>query len=207
MPPKNALSARDVEVLAAAFQCLKTPPEIDFDKLAERAGYKNGQSARACFQDIKKKLRASGNDVDVENANKKPTIAISRKRKQLSSPSDSSSMTLASSSPPINSDDETNAPSKKMIKARGTKAKKAVIGTPETEEDIHNAKAIAAGRARYTADKLAAEIKKEEVDRHWVDEEVCDGEPLGMNIDEGEDEGLTAYQLVKNEVFGEGVEV
>ncbi|KAG9664159.1 hypothetical protein KCU64_g856, partial [Aureobasidium melanogenum] len=207
MPPKNALSARDVEVLAAAFQCLKTPPEIDFDKLAERAGYKNGQSARACFQDIKKKLRAAGNDVDGDNANKNPTIAKSRKRKQLSSPSDSSSMTLASSSPPVNSDDETNAPAKKKSKARGTKAKKAAISTPETEQDIHNAKAIAAGRARYTAGKLAAEIKKEEEDEHWVDEEVCDGEPLGMNIDDGEDEGLTAYQLVKNEVFGEGVEV
>jgi hypothetical protein len=30
MPPKNALSARDVEVVAAAFQCLKTPPEVSF---------------------------------------------------------------------------------------------------------------------------------------------------------------------------------
>jgi hypothetical protein len=74
MPPKDTLSARDVEVVAAAFQCLKIPPDvrhirypsitiltskkqIDWDKLAGKAGYKNGQSARACFQDIKKKLR------------------------------------------------------------------------------------------------------------------------------------------------------
>ncbi|KAG9563331.1 hypothetical protein KCU71_g1751, partial [Aureobasidium melanogenum] len=206
MPPKNALSSRDVEVLAAAFQCLKTPPEIDFDKLAERAGYKNGQSARACFQDIKKKLRAAGNDLDGDNADKKPTINKSGKRKQVSSPSDSSSMTLASSSPPVNSDDETNAPPKRKSRARSSKSKNTIISTPETEDDIHNAKAIAAGRARYTADKLAAEIKKEE-DEHWIDEEVCDREPIGMNIDDGEDEGLTAYQLVKNEVFGEGVEV
>jgi hypothetical protein len=28
MAPNSALSARDVEVLAAAFQCLKTPPEV-----------------------------------------------------------------------------------------------------------------------------------------------------------------------------------
>ncbi|KAH0276659.1 hypothetical protein KCU91_g3709, partial [Aureobasidium melanogenum] len=206
MPPKNALSSRDVEVLAAAFQCLKTPPEIDFDKLAERAGYKNGQSARACFQDIKKKLRAAGNDLDGDYADKKPTINKSRKRKQVSSPSDSSSMTLASSSPPVNSDDETNAPPKRKSRARSSKSKNTIISTPETEDDIHNAKAIAAGRARYTADKLAAEIKKEK-DEHWINEEVCDGEPIGMNIDDGEDEGLTAYQLVKNEVFGEGVEV
>lgn len=139
-------------------------------------------------------------------ANKKPTAAKSRKRKQLASPADSSPMSLAGSSPPINSDDETNAPAKKKSKARGTKSKKAIATTPETEEDICNAKAIAAGRARYTADKLAAEIKKEandDDDGAWVDE----AEPLGMNIDEGEDEGLTAYQLVKNEVLGEGVEV
>jgi len=30
---------------------------------------------------------------------------------------------------------------------------------------------------------------------------------VGMNVDSGEDEGLTAYELVKNEVFGEGVEI
>ncbi|KAH0363561.1 hypothetical protein KCU65_g7303, partial [Aureobasidium melanogenum] len=201
MAPKPALSARDVEVLATAFQCLKTPAEIDFDKLAERAGYKNASSARACFQDIKKKLRAVGDD----DANKKSAPAKSRKRKQLASPSDSSPMTLAGSSPPINSDDdELKAPAKKMTKARGKKSKKTIATTPETEEDIHNAKAIAAGRARYTADKLAAEIKEEEVDDGaWVDE----AEPLGMNVDDGEDEGLTAYQLVENEVFGEGIEV
>lgn len=34
-----------------------------------------------------------------------------------------------------------------------------------------------------------------------------DAEPIGMNIDEGEDEGPTAYNLVKNEVFGEEVEI
>ncbi|KAK6000246.1 hypothetical protein QM012_003878 [Aureobasidium pullulans] len=198
-----ALSSRDVEVLAAAFQCLKTPAEIDFDKLAGKAGYKNGSSARACFQDIKKKLRATGNDIDGDNANKKPTVAKSRKRKQLSSPSDSSSVTLANSSPPLNSDDEEAKAPPKKSKTRATKAKKRVLSTPETEEEekIHNVKAIAAGRARYAADKLVAQIKKEGVG------EICDAEPVGMNIDAGEDERMTAYELVKNEVFGEGVEV
>jgi hypothetical protein len=120
MAPSSALSARDVEVLAAAFQSLKTPPEvrqstfvpdsilgslfpdqfrcstrsplfhcptytssllfsktvskqtsnhshfekqIDYEKLAEKANYKNASSARACFQEVKKKLRiAAGND-------------------------------------------------------------------------------------------------------------------------------------------------
>lgn len=116
-------------------------------------------------------------------------------------------MTLASSSPPIDSDDEVLAPPRKRSKARATKSKTSVISPPETEEEIHNAKAIAAGRARYAADKLAAEIKKGEVEDAADEEGVCDGEPLGMNIDSGEDEGLTAYELVKNEAFVDGVEV
>lgn len=51
-------------------------------------------------------------------------------------------------------------------------------------------------------------MKKEDGEEHPVDDaaEGEDEEPLGMNIDSGEDEGLTAYELVKQEVFGEGVE-
>jgi len=140
-----------------------------------------------------------------------------RKRKPLSSPPDSYSATLASSSPTGDSNNETNTrPTKKLkvIKAKPTasRAKKPKISTPETEEDIINAKAIAAGRARYAADKLAAKIKKEdgeEEEEHPVadDAEGEDEWPVGMNVDSGEDEGLTAFELVKNEVFGEGVEI
>lgn len=143
--------------------------------------------------------------------NKKTTNP--KKRKHLSSPPGSSSATLGSSSPPPNSDDETSTrPLKKpKTKAKSTtasRAKKPIISTPETEEDINNAKAIAAGRARYAADKLAAEMKKEDGE-HPIDDAAAEGENeelMGMNIDSGEDEGLTAYELVKQEVFGEGVE-
>ncbi|KAI4843083.1 hypothetical protein E4T44_06940 [Aureobasidium sp. EXF-8845] len=242
MPPKNTLSARDIEVVAAAFQCLKTPPDIDWDKLAEKAGYKNGQSARACFQDIKKRLRSTaGDETDTttfippisnisqatlaSNTNKKPTV--SRKRKQPHSPT-SSSATPSSSSPTADSDNETTAPPTKKPKitkatktktktttaSKATRVKEPVISTLETEEDINNAKAIAAGRARYTADKLAAEVKMEEQDERDYPvvgaeerDDAEDAEPMGMNIDEGEDEGPTAYDLVKNEVIGEGVEI
>lgn len=38
-------------------------------------------------------------------------------------------------------------------------------------------------------------------------EDAEDAESMGMNMDEGEDKGPTAYDLVKNEVFGEGVEI
>jgi hypothetical protein len=147
----------------------------------------------------------------IPTTNKKLSTAATKRRKQLHSPS-SSSATLTSSSPTINSDnDEPTTKKPKTTKAKTTRAKRPVISTPETEEDINNAKAIAAGRARYAADKLAAQIKEED------DEEtpIVDGgaeadaeqEPMGMNLDSGEDEGLTAYELVKNEAFGEGVEI
>jgi hypothetical protein len=58
---------------------------------------------------------------------------------------------------------------------------------------------------------LAAQIKEEDDESPVVDRDAeaedADQEPMGMNIDSGEDEGLTAYELVKNEVFGEGVEI
>jgi hypothetical protein len=124
---------------------------------------------------------------------------------------------LTSSSPTINSDNDeptTKRPKTIKAKAKTTRAKRPVISTPETEEDINNAKAIAAGRARYAADKLAAQIKKEDdeespavVDGDAEADADAEQEPMGMNIDSGEDEGLTAYELVKNEVFGEGVEI
>ncbi|KAH0282751.1 hypothetical protein M436DRAFT_52788 [Aureobasidium namibiae CBS 147.97] len=219
MAPNTTLSARDAEIVAAVLQCLKTPPKIDYERLAEKAGYKNASSARACFQDIKKKLRISAGGDTGKFATPAATKKVPnpRKRKQLSSPPDSSSATLASSSPTGNSNDETTTrqtKKPKVTKARSitaSRAKKPKISTPETEEDINNAKAIAAGRARYAADKLAAEIGKEdgEEEEHPVadDAEGEDEWPVGMNVDSGEDEGLTAYELVKNEVFGEGVEV
>ncbi|KAI5237153.1 hypothetical protein E4T43_08143 [Aureobasidium subglaciale] len=217
------LSQRDTEVVAAAFQCLKTAPEIDYDKLAVMAGYKNGPSARACFQEVKKKLLAHGSNVPSSTTASAPTTtkkrAPAKKRKQ-SSPEDSS---------PPESNDEAPVKKRRISKAKSDedeedeaaplknkyknkykakpKGKKPRISSPETEEDKHNANAIAAGRARYAADKLAAETKKEVVTDD--EEEAVDGEeePMGMNIDSEEDEGMTAHDLINNEIEGEGIEI
>ncbi|KAI5196005.1 hypothetical protein AUEXF2481DRAFT_541025 [Aureobasidium subglaciale EXF-2481] len=209
------LSQRDTEVVAAAFQCLKTASEIDYDKLATMAGYKNGPSARACFREVKKKLLAQGSNTP--SSTTAPTAtkkrASAKKRKQ-SSPEDSS---------PPDSNDEAPAKKRRITKAKSDedeedeaaplknkykpkpKGKKPRISSPETEEDKHNANAIAAGRARYAADKLVAEIKKEVVSDD--EEDAVDGEeePMGMNIDSGEDEGMTAYDLINNEIEGDGI--
>ncbi|KAI1499248.1 hypothetical protein F5X99DRAFT_411269 [Biscogniauxia marginata] len=50
------LTQRDLEILAAAWNCFDSQPTINWDKLAEIAGFKNASSARACFLPIKKKV-------------------------------------------------------------------------------------------------------------------------------------------------------
>lgn len=139
----------------------------------------------------------------IPTVSKKRAPAKSNKRKQPTP--DDSSPTLAGSSPPP----ELQAPKKKIKSTtpkRKTKAKQSLTPeTEETDEDRINAKAIAAGRARYVADKLAAEVKVK-VEHPSHDEEDFDEEKMGMNVDSGEDEGLTAVELIEKEVFGEGVE-
>ncbi|CAD0037312.1 unnamed protein product [Aureobasidium pullulans] len=228
MAPKN-FTQRDMDLMAAAFQSLKTPPEIDYNKLAEKAGYKNAATARVCFMDTKKKLFANDGDAgefcgcdfliflaslflcDADALSldscwcrrlKKRAPAKSNKRKQptpttphLPSPAQA----LLPSSKPQEEDQERHP-------KRKTKAKQSLTPeTEETDEDRINAKAIAAGRARYVADKLAAEVKVK-VEHPSHDEEEFDEENMGMNVDSGEDEGLTAVELIEKEVFGEGVE-
>ncbi|KAI5206397.1 hypothetical protein E4T39_02449 [Aureobasidium subglaciale] len=231
MPPKIVgLSQRDTEVVAAAFQCLKTAPEIDYDKLAVKAGYKNGSSARACFQEVKKKLYA--HESNNSSSTPAPTTTTTttkkrapvKKRKQLS-PEDGSSPTDSDNEPPAKKrrtskanfgDDEesevTPVKNKDKPKSKPKGKKPRIISTPDTEEDKYNANAIAAGRARYAADKLAAEIKKEVVTDDDDEEVVVDAdgeeeEPMNVNIDSGEDEGLTAHDLINNEIEGEDVEI
>ncbi|KAK6953771.1 hypothetical protein Daesc_003733 [Daldinia eschscholtzii] len=55
------LTAREMEILAMAWQCIEGGPKINYDKLAKLAPFKNVTTARACFTPIKKKLAlASG---------------------------------------------------------------------------------------------------------------------------------------------------
>ncbi|KAH7040871.1 uncharacterized protein B0I36DRAFT_344540 [Microdochium trichocladiopsis] len=49
-------SSRDLEVVFAAFQCLKTPPAIDAEKLAATGLFKNAASATSAFSQLRKRL-------------------------------------------------------------------------------------------------------------------------------------------------------
>ncbi|KAL5118353.1 hypothetical protein ACEQ8H_003702 [Pleosporales sp. CAS-2024a] len=54
-----AFSAREMEVLALAWQCMEQQPKIDMDKLASLAGYTRG-SASVIFGTIKRKIKLLG---------------------------------------------------------------------------------------------------------------------------------------------------
>ncbi|KAI8959896.1 hypothetical protein F5Y11DRAFT_331564 [Daldinia sp. FL1419] len=62
MSPKAAsnketqLTAREMEVLAIAWQCLEGSPKVNYAQLARRAPFKNATTARSCFAPIRKKL-------------------------------------------------------------------------------------------------------------------------------------------------------
>ncbi|KAK9416519.1 hypothetical protein SUNI508_09625 [Seiridium unicorne] len=127
---KGDLTARETEVLAAAWQCMKTEPEIDMAKLATLTGYTNPRSVGNTMAVIKKKLvalagqstsggaaasaaatPASGKGKGKAGAAGKKTPA-SRKRKSASEESD------------IDEDNvDSPTPAKKARAPRGTKAK------------------------------------------------------------------------------------
>ncbi|KAF3049154.1 hypothetical protein E8E11_006968 [Didymella keratinophila] len=57
MSDPNDLSAREMEVLALAWQCMESEPKIDNKRLAELTGYTEG-SASVTMGKIKRKLKA-----------------------------------------------------------------------------------------------------------------------------------------------------
>ncbi|KAI1463810.1 uncharacterized protein F4812DRAFT_232093 [Daldinia caldariorum] len=65
-PTKEAypqFSAREMEVLAIAWQCFEVAPKINWDKLAKLAPFKNVSTARSCFAPIKKKLALASGEI------------------------------------------------------------------------------------------------------------------------------------------------
>ncbi|KAK2008421.1 hypothetical protein LZ32DRAFT_650535 [Colletotrichum eremochloae] len=54
--PKAPLTERELEILRHAWNCMKTPPEIDYLALATACGMTNHRSASNAWSNIKKKL-------------------------------------------------------------------------------------------------------------------------------------------------------
>ncbi|KAI6086443.1 hypothetical protein F4821DRAFT_238267 [Hypoxylon rubiginosum] len=86
----TAFSDKETLVLALSWQCFKTQPDIDVDKLAALAGYSNPRSVQNLLSVIRKKIAnlapnsgANGGDAPTAPVGKK-TKATPRKRKPAS---------------------------------------------------------------------------------------------------------------------------
>ncbi|RYP04994.1 hypothetical protein DL765_009976 [Monosporascus sp. GIB2] len=78
MSGNKGLSARDSELVAKAWQCLKTEPQIDFAKFAELCDYKNEATARASWNVVRKKLMEAGGAAPSGTAGSKRKAASSK---------------------------------------------------------------------------------------------------------------------------------
>ncbi|KAI0101067.1 hypothetical protein F4814DRAFT_452986 [Daldinia grandis] len=80
---KNDITEKEAQVLAMAWKCFKTPPEIDHDKLAKLTGYTNPKSVQNVLYAVKKKIENcdEGPAAPTKRTPKAKTTPASRKRK------------------------------------------------------------------------------------------------------------------------------
>ncbi|EQB48490.1 hypothetical protein GCG54_00003687 [Colletotrichum gloeosporioides] len=125
---KKPLTDRELEILKHAWSCMKTPPEIDYPKLAEACGMTNPRSASNAWAAIKKKLFA---DMPAPAANEDGTAATTPAKRKRATPR---KKTAPAPTPSTEEDDEeadelTNATEEKLVvetpvKKKRTPAKK-----------------------------------------------------------------------------------
>ncbi|CCF47554.1 hypothetical protein CH063_15901, partial [Colletotrichum higginsianum] len=117
---KPVLTEREFEILKLAWSCMKTPPEIDYQKLAAACGMTNHRSASNAWGSIKKKIFADMPPAVDEDG--KPVATPKRKRatpaKKKAAPAADEGDELA------NSDGEEKLVVETPKKKRNTPAKK-----------------------------------------------------------------------------------
>ncbi|KAI2776002.1 hypothetical protein F4815DRAFT_370598 [Daldinia loculata] len=80
---KNEITEKEALVLAMAWKCFKTPPEVDYDKLAKLTNYTNTKSVQNVLYAVKKKIE-NGDEGPATPAKRTPKAKVtpaSRKRK------------------------------------------------------------------------------------------------------------------------------
>ncbi|RYP52025.1 hypothetical protein DL768_002708 [Monosporascus sp. mg162] len=115
MSGKKGLSARESELVAKAWQCLKTDPQIDFNKFAELCEYKNEATARVSWGAVRKKLSEAAGVAPSGSAGSKRKAAGSKPVPQPA-PKPAAAVAAALATSDDNADDENEVgppPSKK----------------------------------------------------------------------------------------------
>ncbi|GME33843.1 Gpi transamidase component pig-u [Neofusicoccum parvum] len=154
-PKSNTLTPRDLEVAALVWRCFKTEPQIDFEKLAQLAKFKNPASASACWNPIKKKLMSNAGGADANSAPSAPSTPATggRKRKNVPSTDDAD-----------DDDKATPAPkARKKAAYSSARGKKTASLTPVADADDDD------------EERAAPAVKKEEPGGDAGDDEALDG--------------------------------
>ncbi|KAK2028571.1 hypothetical protein LX32DRAFT_653013 [Colletotrichum zoysiae] len=130
--PKPALTEREYDILKFAWNCMKTPPEIDYPLLAAACGMTNPRSASNAWGAIKKKLFADMPPAVDEDGNPIPTPskrkrAAPAKKKAAPAPAADEGDELAGS------DDEEKLIVETPKKKRTTPAKKKAAAAADAE--------------------------------------------------------------------------
>ncbi|RYP08373.1 hypothetical protein DL764_001942 [Monosporascus ibericus] len=147
MSGKKGLSARESELVAKAWQCLKTDPQIDFNKFAELCEYKNEATARVSWGAVRKKLSGAAGAAPSGQAGSKRKAAGS---KPVSQPA-----------PKLASEDDTddeNEASQPPSKKPRTKA----VAAASKSQDQGNSKGKVKGKVRAKKEVLA--VQDDDVD-------------------------------------------
>ncbi|KAI8239368.1 hypothetical protein K4K55_001910 [Colletotrichum sp. SAR 10_96] len=168
---KKPLTDRELEILKHAWNCMKTPPEIDYPKLAEACGMTNPRSAANAWGVIKKKLFA---DMPAPAANEDGTATTPAKRKRATP----RKKTASAPTPSTEEDDEeadelTNATEEKLVvetpvKKKRTPAKKkaapvaASQGDADAEDTVSPETPAKKKRATPAKKRTPAKVKKEQ---------------------------------------------
>ncbi|KAI0130520.1 hypothetical protein BJ170DRAFT_693065 [Xylariales sp. AK1849] len=77
---KTSLTSRELELAGLIWQCFESEPKINYQKLKDLAGFKNANSASACWNPIKKKLMANAGAA-TNNDGATPKVKTPAKRK------------------------------------------------------------------------------------------------------------------------------
>ncbi|KAK3067740.1 hypothetical protein LTR53_015204 [Teratosphaeriaceae sp. CCFEE 6253] len=122
---KPTFTPRELEHLVMALSCTKTALEIDYKAFAEKAGLKNGPSAKASWHGLKKKLEkmravGSGGDGDADGGNGESKTGGKRKAVEGDEGDD---------------DEEAKEPSPEKKKPAAKKTRKAAEVKAEVESD------------------------------------------------------------------------
>ncbi|KAK6202224.1 hypothetical protein LQW54_008936 [Pestalotiopsis sp. IQ-011] len=187
---KIELTAREVEVLAAAWQSFKSDPEVDIPKLSQLVGFQNPRSAANLMGQIKKKLTAmeANGDFSVAAVPKtKPATTAGIPRGATSASTRSSRAAAAAKRKTAAVDDAgaeadneaseaTPGPQKRRATGRGRKAAKAPTPVKEEEEVYGENDGDDEGASASGADDKAQVLNDEADDKaNVVKDEADDG--------------------------------